>query len=100
VQWNDPDPLRWMAAYGAVCALSAAASAGRTAVLPTALVLVVLLAWLAAWSPALANASLAAFGSFGMSGSPEEEEVREAVGLALAAGWTALLLAVARRRRG
>ena len=44
VQWNDPDPLRWMAAYAAVALLSAAAAWGRLFALPTALLLAVLVA--------------------------------------------------------
>ena len=99
VQWNDPDPLRWMVAYLAVAGLSGAAALGRVSLLPTAVVLAGLLSWLLLWSPAFAHSSLDAMRSFGMSGAAQEEEVREAWGLLLLVGWTAGLLVVALRRR-
>ena len=98
VQWNDPDPLRWMLAYGAVAALSAGAAAGRLTVVPTGVVLAGLTLWLAIWSPAFANSSLAAMQSFGMSGAVQEEEVREAWGLLLLVLWTGVLLGAGLRR--
>jgi lysylphosphatidylglycerol synthetase-like protein (DUF2156 family) len=92
VQWNDPDPLRWMAAYLAVCGLSVAAVMGRYVPVATAVVLGVLLVWIVMWSPAFPATSLSAMQSLGMSGLEEEEEVREVWGLSLLATWTAVLL--------
>jgi hypothetical protein len=92
VQWNDPDPARWMLLYGAVAVLSTAAAFGVRARVPTLIVFVAILVAFAFWAPSLRYASLEALQSFGMSGSVQEEEVREAVGLALASIWTAALL--------
>jgi len=89
VQWNDPDPLAWMAGYGAVAVVSAAVAAGARPRVASVLVLVAVLAAFAAWSPSLQHTSLHALGSFGMSGDVRQEEVREAIGLGLATGWMA-----------
>ncbi len=98
VQWNDPDPLRWMAAYVAAAALSAAAVQGRMFVAPTALLLAVSVIWVTLWAPAFRYSSLDALQSFDMS-NLQEEEVREAWGLVLLAAWTAVLLFFALRQR-
>lgn len=98
VQWNDPDPLRWMAVYTAAAALSAAAVQGRMFVAPTALLLVVSVVWGVLWAPAFRYSSLAALQSFDMS-NLQEEEVREAWGLVLLATWSAVLLFFALRQR-
>jgi hypothetical protein len=98
VQWNDPDPLRWMAAYLAVSTLCVAAATGRVWIAPSALVFATLVVWLAVWSPAMQHTSLEALQSFGMSGAEAEEEVREAWGLALLVVWTGVLLVTALRR--
>lgn len=92
VQWNDPDPVRWIAAYTAVCGLSVAAAMGRFVPVATAATLGVLLLWIAIWSPAFSHTSLSAMQSLGMSGLEEEEEVREVWGLVLLSGWTVVLL--------
>ena len=99
VQWNDPDPLRWMLAYGVSAGVSAAAAADRLAWPAPAILLAGLGTWLAMWSPAFAHASLDAARSFGMSGAASEEEFREASGLALQVGWAAALLVFAWCRR-
>ena len=98
VQWNDPDPLRWMAVYMAAAALSAAAVQGRMFVAPTALLLAVSVIWVTLWAPAFRHSSLDALQSFDMS-SMQEEELREAWGLVLLAVWTAVLLFFALRQR-
>ncbi len=98
VQWNDPDPLRWMAIYVAAAALSAAAVRGRMFVAPTALLLAVLVVWVVLWAPAFRHSSLDALQSFDMS-SMQEEELREAWGLVLLTTWTTVLLALAVRHR-
>ena len=98
VQWNDPDPLAWIAFY----LLLAAASLGRTlgwawariegaAALMGGIVVVRL-------APALADARSEAFTSFHMRSS-EDELVRELGGAALGLGWSLVLL-LYRLRRG
>lgn len=100
VQWNDPDPLRWMAAYLAAAGVSAGAAAGRPLPVATAVVLAGLVAFLVPWLPALQHGSPEALRSFGMSGAPEEEELREAWGLILLVSWTGFLLFRCLRLRG
>ncbi len=100
VQWNDPDPLRWIAAYLAGAVVSGAAAFGQLPTAPIAVVFAALGVWAALWAPALADSSLDAMQSFGMSGARQEEEVREAWGLLVLVGWTAVLLVLALRGRG
>lgn len=100
VQWNDPDPLRWMAAYAAAAGVSGAAAAGRPwPPALTAVVLAGLVCFLLFWLPALPHTSLHALRSFSMSGSEQEEEVREAWGLVLLVAWTGFLLVRSLRAR-
>lgn len=90
VQWNDPDPLFWMALYGLAAALSALAATGR---LPFALNLAAsaLFAALAvSWLPTLQGSRYEAFTSLQMRVA-EDEEPREAGGLLLCTAWSAVL---------
>jgi hypothetical protein len=45
LQYNDPDPIRWMAIYGAALVLSAVLPSWRAAVLPGVLVAIVAAVW-------------------------------------------------------
>lgn len=94
VQYNDPDPLRWMALYGAAAAASLlVAWRGQAPIgLPAATCLLALV-W-AAWigPPVLGRVSSGElFAEFEMA-SPVIEEAREAVGLLIVAGWMAVVL--------
>jgi hypothetical protein len=98
VQWNDPDPLAWVAFYLALAASALGCALGREWLwLERAVALVAALAvlWLA---PALADARREAVSSFRMK-SPEDEVVRELGGAALGLAWTGALLASRRRAR-
>lgn len=101
LQWNDPDPVPWIAFYG-FAALTAFAALVQARVLP---VLEVLLAVLAlgvglAFAPALGSARIEAVTSIQMK-SVEDEEVRELGGSAIVFGFAAgLLIRRARARRG
>ena len=99
VQYNDPDPLRWIAVYAAAFAGCVLWELGR---LPRALPIataVVAAAWglaiasgmrlTAPFGEALADWSMHAGGS---------EELREAIGLGLVAVWTTLLAITSSRR--
>lgn len=97
VQWNDPDPGRWMAIYGAACGVCLMVALRRP--LPVALpILVGLIALL--WSIATIAAGPAAawyshmFDAWEMQ-TASVEQAREATGLLIVAGW---MLAVARLR--
>lgn len=93
VQYNDPDPARWVVIYG-LGALACVAWERRVASRARLVVPAVATAWAVAWSQtihlgvpawtALTDWKMHAAGS---------EELRETCGLGLVAGWTLLLAA-------
>jgi len=98
LQYNDPDPIRWMAIYGAAAVLSALLPGRRAAVLPAALAGLVA----AAWAAYLASRVWGLIGVSDLWLKMSEkggavEEGREAGGLAIEAAW--LLAASAFRSR-
>lgn len=95
VQWNDPDPMAWIVAYLAGAALSFHAGGGGRAFAANALASVVFLVWFATLAATIPSAPEEAFTSFEMR-ETSHEEPREAVGLVLLAGWTAVLAVRAR----
>jgi hypothetical protein len=100
VQWNDPDPLLWIAFYGLAAAASLGAALARVGRAWRALELVavgVSAVVVARLAPSLAGARLEAVTSFQMRSS-DDELVRELVGAAIALVWTGTL-AVHRWRR-
>jgi len=100
VQYNDPDPLRWMAIYLAAAAACVLALLRR---LPRWLPTVVGLAALA-WAATLAPQVLGRVGMGEMVEAWEMkdarvEEGREMYGLLVVAGWMAVLALAGRRGR-
>jgi hypothetical protein len=93
VQFNDPDPIRWIAIYSAACALSVMAFVRRrvSPALPLA-VFVVALAWAAliAFGGPAASEYGHMFDAWEMT-SPSVEEAREASGLLIVAAWMVVL---------
>lgn len=91
LQYNDPDPARWMAIYGAAFAASALAAFGR-------------LGWPFAATVFLAAAGFAAFWFPQVPWRHEQllrvEEAREFFGLTLVAGWMLVVGIAARVRAG
>jgi len=100
VQFNDPDPIRWIAIYGAACALSLVAFFIRrvTPVLTLAVFGIAMV-----WAVVIAFGGPAAseyghmFDAWEMK-SPSVEEAREASGLLIVAVWMMVLVIRARRR--
>jgi hypothetical protein len=93
VQYNDPDPLPWMAIYGSALVLSAWAAVRRRApLLPAVLVALVSLVAGLAIGAALPRsvAPSEMFQAWEMK-SPAIEEAREAVGLLIVAVWAFVL---------
>lgn len=97
LQWNDPDPLAWMAVYGAAAVLAARAAGGRA---PRAGVLALLglaALWMLTLLPGVAE--FARHGDPGLiaasmkAAEPWIEEAREFGGLGLIAAWCGLALA-------
>jgi len=90
VQVNDPDPLRWIAAYGVAAALSVAECLGRTRSGLALLACIGFAVGAQRGLPELLQARAEAFTSFHMR-SPADEVARESLGLLLCAFWSALL---------
>jgi Transmembrane family 220, helix len=90
VQYNDPDPIRWMALYAAACALCVRLALGRPP--PAALrfgLAIVAAGWALVWAPGVVAA--AAF-----TGTEEERELGGLLLVTLAA----LVLPAGARRGG
>lgn len=88
LQYNDPDSLIWMGVYGGAAALCILWSYGKIkkpVAIPFALVCII---WSVMIMPDLAGHKI--FGSFSMQ-SIEVEEVRESLGLLIAASWALIL---------
>lgn len=90
LQFNDPNPALWVAAYASAAGLATAAAFGRVHFWPSALSASLFALWALTLLPALLASESAAFTSFRMQ-SPSHEESREAVGLLLCAGYAAWL---------
>jgi hypothetical protein len=100
VQYNDPDPLRWMTIYGAAALACILALMGRLRPRFAALVGLVALVWAVWWAPGVLGrvAPGDLFHEMEMA-RPEIEEAREMVGLLLVAVWMAVLSAAARQSK-
>ena len=94
LQYNDPDPIRWMAIYGAACVISIATATGRRVLLPTLVVATISLAWALLWasSDPNVNAYSHMFDAWEMK-SASIEEAREASGLLIVTIWMAVIAA-------
>jgi len=96
LQFNDPDPDLWVAAYASAAGLATAAALGRAHFWTSALLAAIFALWTAALLPSLIASESAAFTSFRMQ-SPAHEEGREAVGLLICASYATWLALACRR---
>jgi hypothetical protein len=100
VQYNDPDPLRWMLLYGAAAVTSLLAALGRLHwAAPGAVALVALL-----WAAALTSRVLGVVAPAELVSAWEMEDTRieegrEMYGLLIIGGWMGVLALATRRRR-
>jgi hypothetical protein len=99
LQYNDPDPLRWVAVYGLAALACLLALAGRLPRPAPALVGVAALAWAAVIAPGVVGrVSLGdLFESYAMKSEPVEE-AREMGGLLIVAAWMGVLALAGSRR--
>ena len=100
VQYNDPDPLRWMAIYGAAAVVCVLAVAGRWRWLAPAIVGLVALGW--AMTLMRDVIGKVHFGELFEAFEMKDERVevaREMGGLLIVAFWMAVVTAVSLRRR-
>lgn len=100
VQYNDPDPIRWMAIYGAAAAVCGFELRRRTRSLYPSLVALIALVWAATIAPRVIGKVPFAdmFASFEMKNAGVEES-REMYGLLIVVGWMVAVGVGARRRR-
>jgi hypothetical protein len=89
VQYNDPDPLYWMAIYGVSLALAIQSALGKTPLVPNAAALAVYTALAARSLPDLLGGREEAFTHWHML-SAGDEVAREAGGLLICAVWAAI----------
>lgn len=100
VQWNDPDPVRWMAIYLAAASVELA-SAWRRLPWPIPLgVGAIAAAWAVVWAAGIDWGTVGpVFSRFGMM-SPAVEEVREMTGLLLVVVGMAIVVVSRRTESG
>ena len=101
VQYNDPDPVRWVAIYGAALAVClVVALRGRVPIAAPLLVMAIAVAWgvITMADVPSAESYTHMFDAWEMK-SISIEQAREASGLLIVAAWM-LVIAVAQRRGG
>lgn len=98
VQYNDPDPLRWMGIYGLAALACVLALAGRLSRWVPVLIGLVAVAWAGLIAPGVVGRVSPGdlFESYAMKSEPVEE-AREMGGLLIVAVWMALLALVGAR---
>ncbi len=100
VQYNDPDPLEWMAIYGAAALACLLAVRGRLSRWLPAVIGVIALGWAATLAPRVVGQVGPGdlFREVGMA-TLAIEEAREMLGLLIVAGWMLVLLSRPRAAR-
>ena len=100
VQYNDPDPVGWMAIYGAAALACLYGCKPGISPLPAALVAAVALGWALMLAPqAWRHGALGDVLDEMHTSNPGIELSRELLGLLLVAAWMSALAVVGRRRR-
>jgi hypothetical protein len=100
MQYNDPDPVRWVALYGAASLASVLALWGRGSWLLPAAVALAAVAWAATIAPHLGGVRIPdLFAEFEMK-DEGVERAREVGGLLIVAVWMLVLVTAALRRPG
>ena len=100
VQFNDPDPLAWVAVYGAAALAGALFAAGRRMAPLAAIVALAAAGWAAMLAGrVVGEVPLADVFTSMRMGSRGIEEARELGGLVIVAVWMIVLIVVERRRR-
>lgn len=99
VQYNDPDPLPWIAVYGAAAVIAGLETFRRVRPVFPALLSAVALVWTATLAPRVLGKVPFGdmFAEFEMS-NPGIEESREMYGLLLVSAWIAAIAIAAWRR--
>lgn len=98
LQYNDPDPIRWVILYGAAAIACGFATRQRANWLLPASVGLAALGWAAMYLPAVGGMAFGHLFETMKAGTPAIEESREVLGLLIVAGWMAILTVGALRR--
>ena len=91
VQYNDPDPARWMAIYGAAAVACLLPAHWRPARVVAPLVFAVALVWAATLVSGIGGVQAGELFEEWEMKSPAVEQAREFGGLAIIAAWMAVL---------
>ena len=99
VQYNDPDPVRWMLIYGLAALACILELRGRLKLYLPAAVGAIAFGWAVSLAPHVIGKTTFGemFQSFEMINTVVEE-AREMGGLLIAAGWMAVLVVVSKRK--
>jgi Transmembrane family 220, helix len=97
VQYNDPDPVQWIAIYGAAAAVCVAALRQPVRAAFPAAIAIVALVWALSLAPVVIGMSAA---DIFQLHSGAGEEGREMYGLLIVTTWMTVLAFTARGRRG
>ena len=102
VQYNDPDPLRWIAIYGVAAVVSSLWLAGRLNWLFAACIAVIAFVWAMTIVPDLIGKDIPMNEVFGHMRMANEavEEAREMGGLLIVASWMTVLSFSSKRTGG
>ena len=100
VQYNDPDPVRWMAIYGAAAAACILSLTGNLSWKFSAAVGLAALLWAAVWAPGVFSRPFPTtmVDEFHMTGVADEE-ARELGGLLIILIWMTVLTLVSRKKK-
>jgi Transmembrane family 220, helix len=103
LQWNDPDPIRWMALYGSATVLAVLAFRGVRPTAAYAIVIIVCLVWMVSLRMGVeefvAHHDPGAIARTMKADKPWIEETREFGGLGIVMTYCAVLLLVGLARR-
>lgn len=101
VQYNDPDPIRWMAIYGAASLVSMVTAAGRSVhpAVPAGIAAVALVWSVATMFQGPGGADYRHMFDAWEMRSVDVEEAREATGLLIVAAWMTVLTVWQKRAR-
>jgi hypothetical protein len=93
VQYNDPDPVRWMIVYGAAAACCLLYAMQKLPIYLSVVTAIVGTLWILLLLPAVWGKAIPLNEVFSMIHmfSPGVEEVREVGGLAIVVGWMTVL---------
>jgi len=98
LQYNDPDPLRWIALYAAAALACLVAARTPSGWWLAALVGAVSLVWAVVLSPVLPEMRLDELARKMKAETPRIELSRELLGLVIVSAWMVVVIVVPRRR--